>query len=566
MQLTVRVIEQPNVAVAPTDLTVGIGGIEIGASSNAGASSTHTATVPDGTSVDISITESGYHPYSITIDNVYKADREIVIILVPEITDINDANYQRPQARFFYFQDPCSFNVDVYSASSFTGEITWYFNNQLITEVSNGVKFTYQGLGVGNFQIKMATLTYWNDPSTTPTITEVAWMRQFANASVPAYVFPGQDGATGETGNTVKGEDVDAAFFAQYLQSDLETNTTIVEYRPSLSLTFSTPNDEINDVACYSLYETVTIDPNFVLSRPGADPSLHLIDWVITDPEGLPVSLAQSQFPLNLSPSGLQLSVPLDKLGTYIVQATITDIECGTTFSVEDRIQTCNFVYVETTGTCGEFTLYNKSTLFDIDYRIQLIGGDEASFEGTLEANTTTTTGSALQFSVSDIGIHEIEIRWIDENDELQQMILIINNFCILWDCLAGYIIETLCKPENLCDPCPDSLRLNQMVLFNMAYSMKLNKEYEFNNFYSTLDESKLEEFTSINQLATKIKEFCDRLSCEGLCANVTQTSKTFTFGVSTGKACTTCGSSSGCGCSSKKSGGCGCGGNCGKC
>jgi hypothetical protein len=490
-----------------------------------------------------------------TIDNVYDVDKEIVIILAPIVTDINDAEYQRPQARFFTFQDPCSFNIDVYNASSFTGEVTWYFNNALQAQLNNAIKYTYQGVGVGQFQIKIATRTYWDNPATT--LQEVAWIRQFANAEVLAYVFAGQAIGVGETGNVVKGVSVASADLATALLLDVETNQTVTEYRPSLDLVFSTPTDEIADAGCYTQYETITIDPTIVLQRTGASAALHTIDWLITDPEGLPVTLATSQFPLNLSAAALQLSVPLDKLGTYIVQATVTDTECGTTFVITENIKTCMFVYVETTGECAEFTLHNKSLQYDIDYKIQLIGGTTVAFNGTLAANTTTNTGSALQFSLTDIGIHEIEIRYTDEDDELQVIILVVNNFCVLWDCLAGYINEALCKPENLCDPCPDSLRLNQMVLFNMAYSMKLNKEYTFNNFYSTLDQSKLDEFTSINQLATKIQEFCARLNCEGLCTTITQASKTFSFGLNQGSsgvnkgcACGGTSSSSGCGCS----------------
>ena len=124
-----------------------------------------------------------------------------------------------------------------------------------------------------------------------------------------------------------------------------------------------------------------------------------------------------------------------------------------------------------------------------------------------------------------------------------------------MWDCLAEYITDIICSPETIDGNCPDTLVLNQMVLLNMAYSMHLNREFEFNNFYSTLDESKLAQFTSINQVVEKIKEFCDRLECNGI-DTTTPHSSNFNFGLGNKHSgCTNCNKkvNSGCGCNKNK-------------
>jgi|1_EtaG_2_1085319.scaffolds.fasta_scaffold00140_31 hypothetical protein len=546
MQLTVKVIEWNDGGDLPQDLivdSIDIGGVV------ANTVATATELVSDDTSVEVAVTHAGYYPYTVTIDNVFKSDREIVILMAPIDTNLGSATYQKPHPRFFYFADPCSFNVTVYSASSFTGETTWYLGNALQSALDNASKFTYQAPAIGEYQIKMASKTYRTDPTTK--LTTVAWLRQWANSEDVAYVFPDQAIGEGETGNTVISTNTDASDLVTYLASEELTNITVVEFRPTIDLVFSTPTDVLNDVNCYALYEEATVTPTVVLTRPLSDEALHTLTWQVIDPRGIEVVLTQSVFSLALPAASMAITFPLAELGTYTITATVDDIVCGTSFVQTDTLQTCNFAVVETTGTCGEFTLYNRSPSFSMDYDVSLVGGTLPS-----EYNGTLPTGEALTFTLVDIGIHLIELNWIDADEVEQTMTLVVNNFCVLWDCLAGYINETLCNPENLCDPCPDSLRLNQMVLFNMTYSMKLHKEYTFNNFYTTLDESKLAEFQTINALADKIRIFCEKLNCAGLCATFTHASKQFTFGVGSpsAKTCSTCGSTAGCGCSSSTS------------
>jgi len=51
---------------------------------------------------------------------------------------------------------------------------------------------------------------------------------------------------------------------------------------------------------------------------------------------------------------------------------------------------------------------------------------------------------------------------------------------------------------------------------------MKLQAEYGFNNKYSALTDSKLNELTTINQVLSKLAMMCDRTYClEGDCAGV---------------------------------------------
>lgn len=531
MQLTVEVQEWDTAGSAPISLTIDTGGIDIGGTTNGGAASSESATITDNGSVDITITQTGYKPYAVTIDNVYEADTVISILLVEDITDTNDPEYLMPHPYIFTFRDPCSFNVDIYTASSYVGAISWYLNDVELTDQTNNAKFTQEFTTVGDYQIKLASVTQ----QLVGNSWENAWLRQWASPIVH------------ETGNTVIGVNATAADLVTYLALDTNTNTTITEYRPTFSLVVSEPTDEIDETTCYTQYENVTVTSDIVLNRAGAVTSQHTVDWTVNDPDGLPIATSSQSLALAVN----DITFSADSLGFYTITTVLTDIVCNTVWTRVVTISTCNFVYLDTTGVCGEFNIYNMSNAYDITYDIELIGGNGANdITGSIPANTTSGTGASNLVTLIDAGISSVTVIWYtDVNDPTtkQTQVLVINNWCLIWDCLAGYVNEVLCKPESLCNPCPDSLILNEMLLFNQTYSMMMNTEYEFNNFYSLLDETKLAEFQTMNKLYDKMAELCARLSCSSPYLSVTQKDTSFSFGM---KGKSSKATSGGCGCS----------------
>ena len=522
MQLTVEVLQWVGFGLAPTSLSVDTGGIDIGGTTNGGASSSVVATVSDNSSVDITIEQAGYHSYSVTIDNVYNVDKTIKVLLVEEITDISDPEYLLPHSYFFTFQDPCSYNVDVYSASSYTGEISWYLNNTLLTQQANNSKFTQIFNTVGDYQIKMGTKTTDQNG--------VAWLRQWASGL--------------ETGNTAKGIGVASSDLTSYLNLDTTTNITIVEYIPTISYSLSDATGAVNGTSCYTQNETLTATADITLTRAGADPLQHTITWTVYDPLGAVVSTTTQSLGLTTN----EITIVPSTLGTYTIEGVVEDIVCNKTWTKSITFSTCNFLYINTTSNCNEFKIFNASTQYGVSYEVALIDGTvEITDSLVARSGAEPTEGS---FTLTTPGIHTVTATWytdLDDPTTLQTQITVINNWCDIWDCLAGYINEVLCNPEQLCNPCPDSLVLNQMLLFNQTYSMMMNSEYEFNNFYSALDASKLVEYQNMDKLLNKMKKLCSRLSCTSPCLNVTTKDKTFSFGISSGN--TSSSSSGGCGC-----------------
>ena len=107
-----------------------------------------------------------------------------------------------------------------------------------------------------------------------------------------------------------------------------------------------------------------------------------------------------------------------------------------------------------------------------------------------------------------------IEISYNNGASEDIKESYVINNYCLLEECLAQYILDILCKDERRCNPCPDEVELNQMLLLSNTYFMKLHSEYAWNNYYTFFTETKLDSFTTLQQVMNKLKEFCSRRAC----------------------------------------------------
>jgi hypothetical protein len=489
MNLTIHAIQYNGTGVPPIDLTVDAGGISIGGDTNQGGSVTHTVTVTDNSSVEISVTQDGYHTYNMTIDNVYDSDRTIYIMMVDIISDINDPDYNRPNAYHFYFTSPCSFKTDFYSASSFTGEIEWYSNNELY---ARGNKGTISHCNPGKYQIKQRCTVSGNEG--------LLWDRQWANTDEPIYTVPGEALGQGETGNVIAG---DVAPLSTYLDLDLQTNITLTEYRPDFDLILTAPVNQLESLCCYTKDEELTIIADITLNRTGALPDDHTVTFTVTSPNGLPVELQQDTFTLLENP--ISISFPLNELGQYTITGVLDDLYCGSSYTVTKIADTCNFFDINYTD-CSTYEFVNKSTDKNVSMEI-------VNIEGTESYASELTPGTAETIVFNEISIYFVTITYLKDTVETQE-VYVLNNYCILEDCIAKYISDLLCVDERRCNPCPDDVELNMMLLLSYSYFNKLHSEYAWNNFYSGISDSKLNEFNTLKQNMDRLKEFCSRRGC----------------------------------------------------
>lgn len=527
MNLTINTYQNnytsPSIPV-PLSIVSSTGQIKIGASSMVGTASGFTTAVTNNTSVDIVVEMVGFHPYSMTIDNVYQDDHTIDITLA-QILPIVAAPYDVRFARSFAFVDSCSFKADYYSASSLPGNISWYVKNVLY---GTGLKAKFDFIAPGSYQVKNVSeytsggVTYFEVFTTNTSI---------ANGSV----------------------------LGNLLASNTTSNLIISEYRPDLSLGFTTPNKPLAStvISCYATGEIITVTPTWTLNRPGAVASNHNIIYTITDPDGTVVvpdnisGLPQSTFPLNTTFANASVTFTLSKLGTYKVEAKIKDFHCNTEFPIEYCLETCKFINIKY-KSCNVYTIENKSSTETFNFSIAQHGVVNTSNVAT----GTLLPGTSADVTFANPGLFIMTATYGAGITEKY----IISNHCEIEKCISSYITDLLCGGDNECSPCPEDNELNQILLMSYAYFMKLNKQYSLNNFYTGLSQSKLDELTSISQVLNKLALFCTRRGCNG------STTTSFASGTNAGQSVYTwTGTNQSCNCNNKANGsvstssGCGC-------
>ena len=452
MNLTVNTIGS-NLASLLVD-SISIGGNVIT------GSSTHTVSVPSNSEVEIIISKNGFNDYIETI-KVYNNDFSFDVMMVPKVNDINDPDYLKTFPYPLLVNDPCSYKVDYYFASNSLGSIEWYFNNEKINEGKKGFIDT---CSPGNYQIKVRQTSSegaYDCPS-------IVWDRQFAT------VF---------TGNTLSGDLENISF---YLEQDTTTNIVVTEHKPDVSFQIDGIKQEDG---CYNKNEEVVITPviNFNTPVTGSED----VVWEIEDPNGVII------FESTLSPND-SVNLILESLGVYKVNAKVVD-SCGV-YSYDLEFSTCNFFVITQTG-CSDFVLQNKGKE-DLTIEIQDIEGNEVL------PLTDLNSFTERKVTFDQVSFYNVIVNGTQTENYL------INNYCEIENCISEYIEDLLCEPTPKCDPCPDESDLNQMLLFQYTYFNKLHKEFTFNNFYTGLDQSKIDQITNIEQLAEKFKTFCVRRGC----------------------------------------------------
>ena len=480
MNLTINVLELTYTSPGGTSaLTVDAGGIKIGSFTLPAPSNTYVATLTNNTSVDITVTKTGYHPYSMTIDNVYGDDKTIEVVLA-QVLPTNAAPYNQVFAHKFSFVDSCSFKADYYTACSLPGSSSWYIDNVLYT---TGTKAKFNFYSPGGYQVK-----------------HVAENEYFIQVSGSNF----QEGL--KTSTTL----------GNLLVLDTTINLNIAEYRPDLSLdvTSTVSPTTSTDLTCYTKGEGVTFTPTWTLNRPGANAANHTIVYTVTDPDGVEVmpfafdGLSQNTFPLNTTFANASITFPLNVLGTYKVEAKIIDTHCGTEFPVTYCVETCNFINVKY-KSCNTYTIENKSSVTPFDYSIEQHG-----VPGKIIASGTAAVSSSTDITFSNPGIFVMTVTYLKNFYYTTTETYIISNHCEVENCITSYITDLLCGGGDPCAPCPEDNELNQILLMSYTYFMKLNKEYALNNFYTGLSQEKLDELTSISGVLNKMSLFCNRRAC----------------------------------------------------
>lgn len=270
----------------------------------------------------------------------------------------------------------------------------------------------------------------------------------------------------------------------------------------------------IGGVTEYSQYETVTIIPQITGLEVGVQ---YTIQYTITDPDSIEYETVTYGFTSVTDLENVGHDVYLTKLGDWISNIIITRLDTGDYSTFEVVIPTSEFIIFEY-NQCDSFIISNKSTTKDATMEITTLSGTSVLEPTAIVAGTSST------ITLSAMGLYIVIINYTENGEDIQYK-YILNTFCLIDDCLSKFIKDLLCDDTRDCTCEYDSsaeIKLIRMFALKETYFMKLQSEYGFNNKYSALTDSKLNELTTIDQILTKLASMCNRTYClEGDCAGV---------------------------------------------
>jgi hypothetical protein len=399
------------------------------------------ATLVNGSNVEVTVESPGYFTYNNTF-SVFTEDVVGAIMMVRNITDINDPEWMALYCCFFIIQDPCSFNIYAIDGTNYPFGARSYLINNEATPFSTTRNGVVEVCEPGNYTITQRIA------------------RGTANSSCHVVSLPA---------STV----------------ECETDVAVVEYRPNFALNSGldcclTINEE-QDIflSSLNLNDTVT-------GCVTADLTLQVLD-----PTGATVTTATYNYndivTLATPLADLNVLFTPDQIGTYTVNVTLAN--CCTSTTEAFPVDVCNSWVIENTD-CNIVTLYNKSAINSITYTIKKLS-DANSFEtitigGVLQENIVLGEADSLEIDLNYDGLYTITV-----NSEEYIMLL----DCNLRKCKERLLVQMLCDDRDPCScgkscDCSSTYRLNLVEftqLSNIVYR-KWNYWRLTQNYYNTLD------------------------------------------------------------------------------
>jgi hypothetical protein len=445
---------------------------------------TYVLPVTDNTEVEIEITEAGRYPYKNKF-KVYDQDETLEIVLVQEYDNIQSLTYLYPYPQFTFIQNPCNKQVDVYNTSSYPGNMSYYINNK---EVYQGENFSYTFCDAGEFQIKARGTSYI--PSSCP--SELAWDIQYVHNKTALRAY---------TGSPAYGVVND---IEDYLQDDVSTNISIVEYKPSVNL-INTPPFDSNKSSCkYQKDEQITIYPEIEFNNPTS--VNYNIQYIVKNYKQ--VEVLNENFDITTSSdltTEADISFTFDDLGLYTVEVIVIDKDCNETYNIGTfEYETCNFVefrYI----SCNNYELYNNSSATDIKYSVEQV---LENGNGDLIVDCKDILAGENDAIVLDtVLLHKVTVQYGETTEEY-----LINNYCAIEECILKFTKKLFCESCGCTSKCEDELEIIRLTTLLRTYYTKLNSEFGFGNYFTSLEEKEL-QLPLISKLLQKINSICSNCS-----------------------------------------------------
>lgn len=208
-----------------------------------------------------------------------------------------------------------------------------------------------------------------------------------------------------------------------------------------------------------------------------------------------------------LVPQDTSVTVEVTKTGydSYANSIDVTAVD-KTIYIVLSETAVVDFINI--TESCHTFTITNNGTTTNDNVTYTVTNLDGVPIEGYSDI--------VLNFSVSKVFTSPSDnIYIIVVKDSIGNIIrnYIVIDYCSIRDCLSNRILSILCAcdcEDNDCiDYCKKDYEMKRIFLLQFDLFNRINKEYRLNSYYSTIDDLKVKDLKTAQDIMDKLNTYC---------------------------------------------------------
>lgn len=242
---------------------------------------------------------------------------------------------------------------------------------------------------------------------------------------------------------------------------------------------------------------------------------------VLIDPTNLSIIINEGS-PI-LGDNTISVPVPQDTIVTITIDKTGYDSYINTIDVAEVDInfnivlnQTVVIDFINITQNCHNYIIYNNGIDSSNNVTYSITDLDNNIINTNL--NIGLNFGTSKSFNTTNDGVYIVIVK-----DNTQTIIreYIILDYCNILDCISNKIQNILCECgcNNTLINCNESFYKQNFELqriFLLGYDLMniVNKEYSINQFYTTLDNIKINSLTSTQDKIDKLNSYCSTCGC----------------------------------------------------
>ncbi len=185
--------------------------------------------------------------------------------------------------------------------------------------------------------------------------------------------------------------------------------------------------------------------------------------------------------------------------------------------------------FINITEACHSYTITNNGTSSDDDVTYTITDLDNVVIGDNL--NVELVFDSSKTFTTTEDGVYLVIVKDVDDVIIRQYVIL---DICDILKCVTARILAILCvdcdcQTNDCVDYCKLNYELQRIHLLGFDLLNRINREYRLNSYYTTIDEAKILELATAQDIIDKLNNYCSNCGTDtvnfGTVLNNTSTS-----------------------------------------